>query len=285
MFKQVFEQVAKDKQIVEEEKKKWEEEKTKINSTFSFQGQRIVLDVGGTRFSTSNSTLTKYPESMLGVMFSGRHDLEPMKCSDGSFFIDRDGTHFRHILNYLRDGEEVMESLPQSPETVRELLREAKYYQLKGFVTALKPLVREVSVVSQNDIAHNFISGSGTHYSEYDGNYIYVSYHSKQSISYKWKNMKQLSFNAMKFAHPVSFISCDLSNASFSSCVFEADVTFQDCVLDGTAFSDICGLVDNTHNVSLLARLLTSLTLMLTYDRHFSLLGKLIRQCYCHCML
>jgi len=28
---------------------------------------------------------------MLGVMFSGRHALETRKCSDGSFFIDRDG--------------------------------------------------------------------------------------------------------------------------------------------------------------------------------------------------
>ena len=54
--------------------------------------------VGGTRYSTSRSTLTKYPESMLGVMFSGRHDLETMKCSDGSFFSDRDGTHFIYVL-------------------------------------------------------------------------------------------------------------------------------------------------------------------------------------------
>ena len=60
-------------------------------------GPRIVLDVGGMHYSASRSTLTKYPESMLGVMFSGRHDLETMQCKDGSFFIDRDGTHFRHF--------------------------------------------------------------------------------------------------------------------------------------------------------------------------------------------
>jgi hypothetical protein len=35
-------------------------------------------------------------------MFSGRHQLKTE--SDGSHFIDRDGTHFRYILNYLRDG-------------------------------------------------------------------------------------------------------------------------------------------------------------------------------------
>ena len=39
---------------------------------------------------------------MLAVMFSGRH--HATKGGDGRYFIDRDGTHFRYILNYLRDG-------------------------------------------------------------------------------------------------------------------------------------------------------------------------------------
>ena len=52
----------------------------------------------GSFYTTSCPTLTKYPESMLGVMFSGRHDIEAMKCSDG---IDRDGACFRHILDWL----------------------------------------------------------------------------------------------------------------------------------------------------------------------------------------
>ena len=39
---------------------------------------------------------------MLAVMFSGRHSL--VREADGSFFLDRDGTHFRYILNFLRDG-------------------------------------------------------------------------------------------------------------------------------------------------------------------------------------
>lgn len=44
----------------------------------------------------------------------------------GYVFVDRDGEHFRHILNWLRDG--VVPILKDNDYT--ELLREAEYYQL-----------------------------------------------------------------------------------------------------------------------------------------------------------
>ena len=61
------------------------------------------MSVGGAHFETSIDTLTKYSNSMLAAMFSGRH--LNSQDEDGRYFIDRDGTHFRHILNFLRDGE------------------------------------------------------------------------------------------------------------------------------------------------------------------------------------
>lgn len=42
---------------------------------------------------------------MLAAMFSGRHDLDT--DSEGRYFIDRDGTYFKHILNYLREGKQL----------------------------------------------------------------------------------------------------------------------------------------------------------------------------------
>lgn len=41
-------------------------------------------------------------------------------------FVDRDGKHFQHILNWLRDG--VVLALKESQYS--ELFREAEYYQL-----------------------------------------------------------------------------------------------------------------------------------------------------------
>ncbi len=42
----------------------------------------VILNVGGTKFYTSKSTLLIEPESMLGNMFSGRFSLVP-SVSDG----------------------------------------------------------------------------------------------------------------------------------------------------------------------------------------------------------
>ena len=70
---------------------------------------------------------------MLHAMFSGRFDTKPGE--DGSYFIDRDGTHFRHILNYLRTGKLV---LPDDKVVRMKLLNEAEFYQIDGILDELK---------------------------------------------------------------------------------------------------------------------------------------------------
>ncbi|KAK9951680.1 hypothetical protein M0R45_007116 [Rubus argutus] len=91
----------------------------------------IRLNIGGKKFYTTVTTLTQRdPDSMLAAMFSGRHTL----CQEeGYVFVDRDGKHFRHILNWLRDG--VVPILKDSKFS--ELLREAEYYQLLGLIDGI----------------------------------------------------------------------------------------------------------------------------------------------------
>ncbi|XP_042512129.1 FH protein interacting protein FIP2 [Macadamia integrifolia] len=93
----------------------------------------IRLNIGGKKFCTTVDTLTqREPDSMLAAMFSGRHTVsqDPEK---GFVFVDRDGKHFRHILNWLRDG--VVPTLKDLEYP--ELLREAEYYQLLGLVEGI----------------------------------------------------------------------------------------------------------------------------------------------------
>ena len=80
--------------------------------------------------------------SMLHAMFSSRFDTKPGE--DGSYFIDRDGTHYRYILNYLRTGELIV----LNDEIIRrELLAEAKFYQVEGMIDELQPKPSAVLVV------------------------------------------------------------------------------------------------------------------------------------------
>ncbi|XP_022808130.1 BTB/POZ domain-containing protein KCTD18-like [Stylophora pistillata] len=80
--------------------------------------------------------------SMLHAMFSSRFDTKPGE--DGSYFIDRDGTHYRYILNYLRTGELIV---PNDEIIRRELLAEAKFYQVEGMINELQPKPSAVPVV------------------------------------------------------------------------------------------------------------------------------------------
>ena len=73
---------------------------------------------------------------MLAAMFSGRHEI--ISESDGCVFIDRDGTHFRYVLNYLRDGGVNMDCLPRNRQMLKELRKEAVYYQLHGLVQQIE---------------------------------------------------------------------------------------------------------------------------------------------------
>ncbi|CAK8679275.1 unnamed protein product [Clavelina lepadiformis] len=82
----------------------------------------VELNVGGSYFTTSLSTLRKYPNSMLAVMFSGRHNL--LTDKDGRYFIDRDGRLFEFVLNFLRQGE-----LPPSSESLK-VYQEAQFYNI-----------------------------------------------------------------------------------------------------------------------------------------------------------
>lgn len=94
----------------------------------------IRLNVGGISFTTSLDTLLSDENSMLALMFSGKYNVE--KDEEGRYFIDRDGTHFRYILNFLRDGSTY---IPYSnKQLVDELYEEVKFYQIQELLAKLE---------------------------------------------------------------------------------------------------------------------------------------------------
>ena len=69
----------------------------------------------------------------MAAIFSNRSKF--IECEDGAFFIDRDGTHFRFILNYLRTGKL---TFPEGERAFKELQEETEYYQIKGILDELE---------------------------------------------------------------------------------------------------------------------------------------------------
>jgi hypothetical protein len=66
------------------------------------QEARVELNIGGYRFQTSVQALRRVPHTFFDAYFSGRYAQDV--CDDGSIFVDRDGEHFGHVLEYMRDG-------------------------------------------------------------------------------------------------------------------------------------------------------------------------------------
>ena len=94
--------------------------------------QFVTLNVGGVLYTTTRTTLTKYPDCMLANMFSGKHTTAT--DANGNYFIDRDGSLFRYVLNFLRSAQL---NLPEGFKELDQLKNEADFYQLEPLMALL----------------------------------------------------------------------------------------------------------------------------------------------------
>ncbi|XP_003418566.2 BTB/POZ domain-containing protein KCTD14 [Loxodonta africana] len=89
----------------------------------------VELNVGGEFYTTTVGTLRKLPGSKLAEMFSS--SAKACMDSEGRFFIDRSGTYFGPILDFLRSGQLPTQHIP-------EVYREAQFYEIKPLVKLLE---------------------------------------------------------------------------------------------------------------------------------------------------
>lgn len=136
--KQISKEIESLRLQLEKEKQLFKKEKKMMKEVKRFQRERIKLNIGGHKFETSLTTLTKHPSSMFAAMFSGRHRMEPDE--DGYYFIDRDGTYFIHILNFLRDASL---NIPEDRVLLQWLTNEAKFYMLPELAHLCKKALKQ----------------------------------------------------------------------------------------------------------------------------------------------
>ena len=92
---------------------------------------RIVVDVGGTRFTTSASTLTSASEYFERLL-SPRWCAEPPE----ELFLDRDPEPFKILLTYMRTG--LLELSKDNQSLARRVMVEAEFLGMQGFIDSVK---------------------------------------------------------------------------------------------------------------------------------------------------
>jgi len=96
----------------------------------------VHIDVGGTIYTSSLETLTKYPDSKLANMFNGCIPIV-LDSLKQHYFIDRDGEMFKHILNYVRNSKLL---IADNFNELELLLEEAKYFEIQPMVKQIEKL-------------------------------------------------------------------------------------------------------------------------------------------------
>ncbi|CAG8548724.1 7985_t:CDS:2, partial [Acaulospora morrowiae] len=109
------------KRITPEEAAVREIEKMKSN-------ERVVLNVGGQKFETYRSTLTAYPNTLLGKIFS--EEQENILSEVEEIFFDRDYNVFKYIMQFYRNGRITWPSSPTEP-SVDDIYRELAFFKIE----------------------------------------------------------------------------------------------------------------------------------------------------------
>eukprot|EP01006_Ploeotia_vitrea_P047653 TRINITY_DN67147_c0_g2_i1.p1 TRINITY_DN67147_c0_g2~~TRINITY_DN67147_c0_g2_i1.p1 ORF type:complete len:397 (-),score=31.04 TRINITY_DN67147_c0_g2_i1:203-1393(-) len=135
----------------------WKEEQQIVNELNTLQDTATILtlDVGGEEVHLSQLTLLKptAQDSMLSVWLSGEFEWNIEAEEDGLVFIDRDGSLFHAVLDWIRDGRSHLlyesptsrwwtrcETPDQKQRWVSAMKRESIYFGL----TELQKILEEV---------------------------------------------------------------------------------------------------------------------------------------------
>ena len=116
------------------------------NHDYQIYKNIVQLNVGGTIFLTSKDTLLSEPCTYFSAMLSQNFRVDVDANGKSCYFIDRDPTHFRHILNYLRGcGSSGTKVYTEHQEILAEILEEAEFYQIQGLSAFLKKEIEKIT--------------------------------------------------------------------------------------------------------------------------------------------
>ena len=132
-FRQEFSDIVESERAkIKAEVESYNAEKEKIEAVNVNDDDLIDLNVGGTKLTTTRSTLCQVEGSLLASMFSGRWEDNIKRDRDGAVFFDFNPQHFILILDYLRVKKiktpETPPPWPKVPEDQTESFRSLLQY-------------------------------------------------------------------------------------------------------------------------------------------------------------
>ena len=235
------------KDKLQQEMKAFEELKSEAkDSALAVIGGRdevVTVEVGGEKFRTNLSTLARYPDSnLLQLVVQVLKDYNKEKDKPKHIFIDRDSKHFKLILNFLRQGEEVLRGSTlrgADRHTLHDILCEVRYYQL----TELERLIQRQMITLDKPIdLQHLITTERCFTSVRAGTTPAPKYTTTKAILLKEKNLTGITFDRVHFKHSTSFEGSVLARATFKECVFEAPINFTRADLYKASFDHCEGL-------------------------------------------
>jgi len=124
MVSKIFEFLEKRASQLDEKEKRWEELEARVKEFVITLSQRIILNIGGTRFEISKKVLFSIEGSMFSAITTGTWKAD----SDGSYFIDRSPHLFPVILDYLRTGSINLKKFGMLESASKDLMDEMDFY-------------------------------------------------------------------------------------------------------------------------------------------------------------
>ena len=95
--------IAEEREAVDRGRADWEAELARMTAVQPSSEDCFKLNVGGVRYDTSRTTLTKVPESMLATMFGARVDMLRRDPEDGKpWLVDQEELF---VFNVSNEGE------------------------------------------------------------------------------------------------------------------------------------------------------------------------------------
>jgi len=109
------------------ERQQWEKEKDEIKGLVNLDSEVVSLNVGGTHhLKTERDVLRLVKGSILEKMFNGMNELKEI---DGEVFLDRDGSTFLNLVNYLRNDREVFPDFMDHNDEI-QFLKELEFWKV-----------------------------------------------------------------------------------------------------------------------------------------------------------